>query len=187
MIFDSILYPVNSFELAFNEPNLKKTFLTIFLAGLFLALSIFLLTSSLVLSILSFLTNFLNWIILGSFLCFFEFVHAKKKAKSSSNSFSKALSVTGVLWKINLVAYALILLSCLILPILEGIVFSIIAGLLFILLIILVLFWVINSFKMLKIVFKASKWKLLINWFFLMLLNSLTAFVIGNFMSSLFL
>ncbi|MDD3085615.1 MAG: hypothetical protein PHY04_01680 [Candidatus ainarchaeum sp.] len=184
MIFDIVFHPTNSFESAFNsEFDFKSVLTVIILSGLLLSASVFLLTSSLVFSIISFIINIVNWIVLSGLLFFFEFVHNKKRIKSSSKVFNRSLFVLSKLWKINLIFYSLIFGGCLLLPIINGILFNVIAGIFFVALIILVISWIIASFKMLKIVLKINKLKLLINWILFMFLNSLISFLLSNLLS----
>lgn len=185
MIFNTIFHPTSSFESAFLEPNNKKALMVVSLAGLFLAVAIFLLTYNVIYAGFAFVTNFLNWIIFSLILFFFEFVHARKKNKASVNGFAKASSVVGTIWEINLLAYLVMVLGIIILPFVSGLLFNIVAGGLFVLLILLVIIWVIASFKMLKVVFKAKKGKLLLNWIILMLLNSIIATVITQLLSAI--
>ena len=177
MIFDIIFRPTASFELAVDSKfEMKSALLVIIFSGLFLSTSVFLLTNNLVVSIFSFIANIINWIILGWLLFFFEFIHIKKKTKSSKG-FNRSLFIVSELWKINLISYVLVFLGCLILPQLgSGFVFDVVAGIFFVLLIALVISWIFTSSKMLKVVLKISKWKLLVNWIIFMFLNSLISF-----------
>lgn len=187
MLFNTIFHPTSSFESAFLEHNNKKSLLVVLLAGLFLALAVFLLTFNTIYSIFAFATNILNWIIFSVILFFFEFVHARKKSKATVNGFGKSLSVVGTIWEINLLAYFVMAVGVWLLPNLSGFLFNLVAGAFFVLLILLGLIWVIASFKMLKVVFKANRGKLILNWIILMFLNSLIASIISKFLASLLL
>lgn len=185
MLFNTIFHPTSAFEKAFFEPNNKKSLLVVSLAGLFLALAIFVLTFNVVYSIFAFVTNFLNWIIFSVILFFFEFVHARKKNKAAENGFGKALSVVGTIWEINMVAYIAIIVGSLIVVRLSGFMFTLAVGALFVLLILLAVIWLIASFKMLKVVFKAERGKLILNWLILMVINSVIASIISRFLAAL--
>ena len=185
MLFNTIFHPTSAFEKAFFKPDNKKSLLVVSLAGLFLALAIFILTFNTVYSIFAFITNFLNWIIFSVILFFFEFVHARKKTKAAENGFRKALSVVGTIWEINMVAYVAIIVGVLVILRLSGFMQTLAVGALFILLILLAFIWLIASFKMLKVVFKAKRWKLILNWVILMILNSVIASIISRFLTTL--
>jgi hypothetical protein len=185
MIFDTVFHPTSSFESAFSSGNNKKALLTVSLAGLFLSIGIFLLTSNIIYSVFAFFLNIINWVVLSGIVFFFEFVHARKKSKSSVNGFVKSSSAVGVLWEINLLAYFLISLGAGIIPIFRGFLLNAAIGVLFVLLIFCAVVWIIASFKMLKVVFKAENGKLVLNWIILMLLNSLVSVVVSNLLSTL--
>ncbi len=185
MILNTIFHPTSSFEKSFFEPNGRKSMLVVALAGLFLSIAVFLLTTSVVYSIFAFAINIINWFVFSGVLFFFEFIHARKKSKKSDSGFLKSSSAVGTLWEINLFAYFILALGTWLIPIFSGLMFNIAVGLFFALLILSVIVWVIASFKMLKVVFGAQRGKLLLNWLILMILNGLIVTVINRLLASL--
>jgi len=185
MIKNTIFHPTASFENAFFQPNERKAFLVVALAGLFLSVLVFLLTTSLVYAVFAFVINLINWFVFSGVLFFFEFAHTKKKNKKTEESFSKSSCAVATLWEINLLAYIILVLGVWLIPFFGGVLSNIAVGLLFVLLLVIVIMWVIASFKMLKVVFGAQRGKLLLNWIILMLLNALIASFISRLLFSL--
>ncbi len=185
MIAETIFHPTKSFEKSFLEQNKRKAIIVVALASLFLSLTIFLLTSSLIYSVFAFIINIINWFVLSGVLFFFEFVHTKKKNRKNESNFWKSASVVGTLWELNLFAYIVMLFSVWLIPFFSGLLANILIGVLFILLIIIAVIWLIASFRMLKVVFGMQKGKLLLNWIILMVLNSLVVSFVTNLLASL--
>ena len=184
-MLSTVFHPTSSFETAFFESNKQKAFLKVALAGLFLSLAIFFLTTSIVYSVFAFGINIINWLVFSGVLFFFEFAHSKKKSKKTSDSFWRSACVVGELWGINLIAYLILFIGVWLIPIFRGLLSNVLIGLLFVLLILLVIVWIIASFKMLKVVFGAQRGKLLLNWIILMFLNSLIVSFISRLLASL--
>ena len=185
MISETIFHPTSSFEKSFLEQNKRKAILVVALASLFLSLTVFLLTSSLIYSVFAFIINIVNWFVLSGVLFFFEFVHTKKKSRKSESNFWKSACVIGTLWELNLFAYLVMLLSVWLIPFFSGLLADILVGLLFLFLILIAVVWLIASFRMLKVVFGVQKGKLLLNWIILMVLNSLVVSFVTNLLASL--
>jgi hypothetical protein len=187
MIAETIFHPTRAFEKSFFESNKRKSIFVVALASLFLSLTIFLLTSSLVYSVFAFMINIVNWFVLSGVLFFFEFVHTKKKGRKGENNFWKCACVIGNLWELNLFAYFVLFLSVWLIPFFSGLLADVLVGVLFLFLILIAIAWLIASFRMLRVVFGVQKGKLLLNWIILMVLNSLVVSFITNLLASLIL
>jgi hypothetical protein len=166
--------PTKAFQEAFDNPDVNSSLLIVLLAGLLLGIAVYLVLNDVVSSIFAFATNIIQWVVFSALVWFFEFVHMRKRRRMAGTSFSQCLSVVGKLWVINLAAGVLLFIVALLFPFL-GDLSSLIIGVIFVLAtIVLVIAWIVASFRMLKVVFGIEKGKLLINWIIINLVNGLT-------------
>jgi hypothetical protein len=174
-VSESVFFaPVKVFQSAFDSPDVSSALSVVLLTGLFLAAAVFLVLGDVVSIIFSFVSNLIQWIVFSALVWFFEFVHVRRRKRMSGTSFSQCLSVVGKLWLINFVLSVLFFAVALAFLLLGEELFFI-AGAVFVLAsIALVIFWIIASFKLLKVVFGVERGKLFVNWVILNIVNGLT-------------
>jgi len=184
MLLDVFSSPGSAFESAFHEPNLSELRVIVLLSSLFLSLILFLLTADPFLAGFMFLINIIQWAVLSSVVWFFEFVHVRRRQRLNSPSFLQSASVASKLWAINIVGYIVIILWILLLPFI-GPLSTLLFPLFVLILLLVVLAWLVSSFKMVGFVCKANGFKLLINWVLLLFLNSIISGFVVSLISSL--
>jgi hypothetical protein len=178
--------PTKVFEESFNNPSISSALIVVLLAGIFLSLAAFLVTTSWLVSIYFFIINLAQWIILSAIVWFFEFIHVRKRKRLPGNDFSQSASVVGKLWVINLAGSVLLALVAFILPFASDSLMFILGPLFLLVSIVLIVCWLIASFKMLKVVFGKEKLVLFINWLIINILNIVMINFVASFISIFF-
>jgi len=178
--------PTKTFEDAFHNPDVSSALIIVLLAGVFLSLAAYLTTASWIVSVYLFIVNLAQWLILSAIVWFFEFIHVRKRKRLPGTEFSQSASVVGKLWVINLAGSVLLAIIAFILPF-ASVALMFVLGPLFVLVtLILIVCWVIASFKMLKVVFGKERWVLLINWLIINILNVITINFVASLISFIF-
>ncbi|MFA6269460.1 MAG: hypothetical protein WCW13_05090 [archaeon] len=181
MVFSIIFHPTKTFETALEVANVSKALIIVLLSGLFFGLAAFFLTAQLVPAIYLFIFAIVQWLVYSAIVWFFEFVHVRKRKKMVGTSFTQCACVVGELWKINLISSILAAFVAFIFPFSSDALLLVVGSIFMIIIVILVIAWIVASFKMLKVLVGVHKWKLVINWAIINLLNLM---IIG-FISSL--
>ncbi|MFA5931603.1 MAG: hypothetical protein WC821_04825 [archaeon] len=185
-MFNVLFSPTKSFEDAFHEPSMGSALITVLLSSVFISLAVFFMTSQLIPSAYFFVVNLVQWIVLSGIVWFFEFAHVRKRKKMTGTTFDQIASVVGKLWTINLVGSIFLAIVAFILPFATANLMNLLGPLLAIFAIIVLLSWLIASFKMLKVVFGVEKWKLLFNWVLVNLINIVTIAFVSSILIKLF-
>ena len=182
----SVLFqPTAAFEDAFHNENAKGALMVVLLTGLFTALAVYFISANIFTSAFTFLMNIIQWLVFAGFVWFFEFVHVRKKKHLVGVNFSQCLSVVGKLWTINLLAAIVFAFTSYFAPIASAGLVMFLGILLVLSSLILIVAWLIASFKMLKVVFGAEKLKLILNWIIINLLNGLVFGLVASVISSI--
>jgi hypothetical protein len=172
MVFNIIFHPTKTFEDAIEEHNFGSSIIIVLLTSLFLSLSAFFLTASVFWAAYAFAFSLIQWLVFSIIIWFFEFIHVKKR-KSVETTFAKCAAVVGRLWEINLIGSILVAAVTFILPIGgRSLMFFVVPIFLF-LGVILLLAWIVASFRMLTVLFGAKRLKLVFNWIIINVLNAI--------------
>jgi hypothetical protein len=178
--------PAKAFQSAFSDSNIESALFVVLVSGLLLGLAVFLLLGNVFSSVFVFVMNFVQWFIFSCLLWFFEFVHVRKRKRLVGTSFYQSLSAVGVLWRINLVyAFCFAVVSLISVYFNPDILF--LAGVLFLFAsLLLLIFWIVASFKLLEVAFGAGGKKIIVNWIVLNLINSLTVAFVSIVLAKVF-
>jgi hypothetical protein len=169
-----IFSPTRAFEDAFDEPNSISAIIVVLLAGFFLGWAAYLVSTVFVAGVYFFLINLVQFLVLCAMVWFFELVHVRKRKMMTGTAFSKIVSVVGKLWLINLVGGLILFLMAYLVNHIQFYLFEVVGLIGCVIAIVLVVAWIVASFRLLKVVLGISGGKLLINW---LILNILSAFI----------
>jgi len=178
--------PTKTFEEAFHNPSIGSALIVVLLAGIFLSLAAYFTTASLIVSVYLFIINLAQWLILSAIVWFFEFIHVRKRKRLPGTEFSQSASVVGKLWVINLAGSVLLAIIAFILPFASTALMFVLGPLFVLLSLLLIICWIVASFKMLKVVFGKEKWVLLINWIIINVLNVMIINLVASLISLIF-
>ena len=182
----SVLFqPTAAFEDAFHNENAKGALMVVLLTGLFTALAVYFISANIFTSAFTFLMNIIQWLVFAGFVWFFEFVHVRKKKHLVGVNFSQCLSVVGKLWTINLLAAIVFAFTSYFAPIASAGLVMFLGILLVLSSLILIVAWLIASFKMLKVVFGVERGKLFVSWVLINILNGLTIGIITTILTNI--
>lgn len=185
-MFSVLFSPTKSFEDSFREPSMGSALIVVLLSSLFLALAVFFMTNQLISSAYFFVINLVQWVVLSGIVWFFEFVQVRKRKRMTGTTFEQIASLVGKLWTINLVGSIFLAIVAFILPFVGGTLMNLLGPTLAIFAILVLLSWLVASFKMLKVAFGAEKWKLLFNWVLVNLINMVTVLFVSSILVKLF-
>ncbi len=173
MVLSVVFSPTKAFEETLAHPSGGAAFLVAIIAAIFFAVSSYLLTKEPIIAAFFLVLNFVQWLVLAVLVWFFSVAHTRKKKGSEYVSFSESASVTSKLWQINLLSSVLMLILILIMPFLPNLAFLAVLIIFGVIFVILLIGWLVASFKMLKVVTSKKGASLFINWIIVLVLNAL--------------
>jgi hypothetical protein len=174
MSFNVFTAPTKAFQYEIENPSVGRSLIFVILTSLVISLLAVMVGGTMEIAGILLITNILQWLVLGIVLWIFEFMFSPKKGKIHELSFKEALSMTGKLWLVMLIASIVLVIG---LP-LASVGLSIIA---FILLVIMVIFLIIDSYIMTKVALDIDTKRALIPWILILIVYSLLLTFIINF------
>jgi hypothetical protein len=181
MVFNIVFHPTKTFQSALESPNMSRAVMIVLLTALFFALAGFFLTAKILPAVYLFIFTIVQWVVYSAIIWFFEFIHVRKRKKMTGTSFAQCASLVGELWKINLISGVLFAVIAFILPFSNSNVLFIVGAVFIIIALVLLAAWLVASFRMISVLVGVQKWKLIVNWVVINLLNILLV----GFISSL--
>ena len=187
MVSSVIFSPTKAFEEAFSNVNISGAIITVVLSALFLGLAAYWVSANLTAGVYFFISTIVQFLVLCALVWFFEFIHVRKRKMMVGTAFSKIVSVVGKIWLINLIGSIIFALMAFLVTHLNYFLLEIIGVIALVLTIVLVVAWIVASFRMLKVVLGVARGKLLINWIILNILNALiSSFIVALIAGILF-
>ena len=166
MSFNVFTKPTKAFQYEIENPSIGRAIIFVILTSLVISLLTFMVGGTIEIAGILLMTNILQWLVLSIVLWIFEFMFSPKKGKIHELSFKEAASMTGKLWLLMLIGSIILVIG---LP-LASVGLSVIA---FILLMLVALFLIIDSYIMIKVALDIETKRAIIPWILLLIVYSL--------------
>jgi len=166
MSFNVFTKPTKAFQYEIENPSVGRAIIFVVLTSLVISLLAFMVGGTMEVAGVLLMTNILQWLVLSIVLWIFEFMFSPKKGKIHELSFKEAASMTGKLWLLMLIGSIILVIG---LP-LASVGLSVIA---FILLMLVALFLIIDSYIMIKVALDIETKRAIIPWILLLIVYSL--------------
>ncbi len=157
MSYNVFFRPTKAFRSAIEDPSIGKALLIVIVTSILLSFIVYMVNANPISAGVIALLNIAQWFVISALLWFFGLIFVRKKRHLIDKEFMGMATVTGKLWLLNLSSAILFIIA---LVSQNVIVISIIVVLLFILGIMLV----VDSFKMIRVTLEIETIKTIIPW-----------------------
>ena len=177
MSFNVFTRPTKAFQYEIENPSVLRALVFVIATSLVISLLAFMVGGTIEVVGILILTNLLQWLVLSIVLWAFEFMFSPKKGKIHEMSFKEAASMTGKLWLLMLIGAIVLVIGIL----LSAIGLSIVG---IVLLFIIGIFLIIDSYIMIKVSLDIETKKAIIPWILLLIVYVLLLTFILQFAAS---
>jgi len=177
MSFNIFTKPTEAFQYEIDNPSVGRALIFVVATSLVISLLAFMVGATVEIAGVLLITNLLQWLVLSIVLWVFEFMFSPKKGKIHEMSFKEAASMTGKLWLLMLVGAVVMVIG---MPLaafglaIVGIVLLFIVG----------IFLIIDSYIMTKVSLDIESKKAIIPWILLVVVYVLLLTFIMQFAAS---
>jgi len=177
MSFNIFTKPTKAFQYEIENPSIGRALLFVIATSLVISLLAFMLGGTIEIVGILVMTNILQWLVLSIVLWVFEFMFSPKKGKVHEMSFKEAASMTGKLWLLMLIGAIILVIGMPLAAVglaIVGIVLLFIVG----------IFLIVDSYIMTKVSLDIESKKAIIPWILLLIVYSLLLTFILQFAAS---
>jgi len=177
MSFNIFTAPTKAFQYEIDNPSIGRALIFVIATSLVISLFALMIGGTIEIAGILVLTNLLQWLVLSIVLWIFEFMFSPKKGKVHEMSFKEAASMTGKLWLLMLVGAIVLLIGGVLATFglaIVGIVLLFIVG----------IFLVIDSYIMTKVSLDIESKRAVVPWILLVIVYVLLLTFIMQFAAS---
>lgn len=186
MVFGALFSQTKSFEDAFHSPSVGYVLAVVIINAIILGAAAHQFSNNMLAGVFVLAVALVQWAVFAVLVWFFELIHVKRRRSAGDTHFVQSAGAVAKLWSINLassvIAGVLVLLRF-VLSESALYVVLIIAAILFV---VLLIGWLVGSYKLIRIVTGASGAKLFVNWLIVIFLNWLLVGVLSLALSRVF-